>query len=102
MVEGIALPTMGYDDELDSHLGSRLVRVRWMPWHTGSDSVVTIPDARVVFTRDLFWHRGLPNLIDATTASWIELPRAVARDLCTMGSGTPTVSRIIAPACRRS
>jgi glyoxylase-like metal-dependent hydrolase (beta-lactamase superfamily II) len=72
MVEGIALPAMGYDDELDLHLGSRLVRVRWMPGHTGGDSVVTIPDARVVFTGDLFWHRGLPNLIDATTASWIE------------------------------
>lgn len=72
MVEGITLPAMGYDDELDLHLGSRLVRVRWMPGHTGGDSVVTIPDARVVFTGDLFWHRGLPNLIDATTASWIE------------------------------
>jgi cyclase len=43
---------------LDLHLGSRLVRVRWMPGHTGGDSVVTIPDARVVFTGDLFWHRG--------------------------------------------
>jgi cyclase len=72
MVEGIALPGMGYDDGLDLHLGSRLVRVRWMRGHTGGDSVVTIPDARVVFTGDLFWHRGLPNLIDATTASWIE------------------------------
>ena len=72
MVEGIALPAMGYHDELDLHLGSRLVRVRWMAGHTGGDSVVTIPDARVVFTGDLFWHRMLPNLIDATTASWIE------------------------------
>jgi glyoxylase-like metal-dependent hydrolase (beta-lactamase superfamily II) len=72
MVDGIAPPAMGYDDELDLHLGSRLVRVRWMPGHTGGDSVVTIPDARVVFTGDLFWQRALPNLIDATTASWIE------------------------------
>jgi len=72
MVERIALPAMAYHDELDLHLGSRLVRVRWMPGHTGGDSVVTVPDARVVFTGDLFWHRGLPNLVDATTAPWIE------------------------------
>ena len=72
MVKRIAPPAVGYDDELDLHLGSRLVRVRWMPGHTGGDSVVTIPDARVMLTGDLFWHRGLPNLIDATTASWIE------------------------------
>lgn len=71
-VEGIALPAIGYSDGLELHLGSRLVRVRPMPGHTGGDSVVTVPDARVVFTGDLFWHRGLPNLIDATTASWIE------------------------------
>jgi cyclase len=77
MVEGIALPAMGYDDELDVHLGSRLVRVRWMAGHTGGDSVVTIPDARVVFTGDLFWNRGLPNMIDATIASWIETLVAV-------------------------
>ena len=77
MIEGIALPAIGYDDELDLHLGSRLVRVRWMPGHTGGDSVVTIPDAGVVFTGDLFWHRGLPNLIDATTDSWIETLKAL-------------------------
>jgi glyoxylase-like metal-dependent hydrolase (beta-lactamase superfamily II) len=77
MVEGIAPPAMGYDDELDLHLGSRLARVRWMAGHTGGDSVVTIPDARVVFTGDLFWNRGLPNLIDATTDSWIKTLDAV-------------------------
>jgi glyoxylase-like metal-dependent hydrolase (beta-lactamase superfamily II) len=78
MVERIALPAMGYDDELDLRLGSRLVQVRWMPGHTGGDSVVTIPDARVVFTGDLFWHRALPNLIDATTAPWVETLAALS------------------------
>jgi glyoxylase-like metal-dependent hydrolase (beta-lactamase superfamily II) len=61
-------------DTFTSAAGAKqlLAEIRWMPGHTGGDSVVTIPAARVVFTGDLFWHRGLPNLIDATTASWIE------------------------------
>lgn len=71
-IERVASPRMGYAGELQLHLGSRVVQVREMSGHTGGDSVVTIPDAGVVFTGDLFWHRGLPNMIDGTTDSWIE------------------------------
>ena len=43
-----------------------------MPGHTGSDSVVFVPDANVIFTGDLFWDAHLPNLIDASTKPWME------------------------------
>jgi len=46
--------------------------VRYMLGHTGGDSVVTIPDANVVFGGDLVWQKHLPNLIDATTDAWIK------------------------------
>jgi len=45
--------------------------VTYMQGHTGGDSVVSIPDAGIVFCGDLFWRRTLPNLIDATTSTWI-------------------------------
>lgn len=77
-IEHVPPPQMGYGNEVQLHLGSRLIRVREMPGHTGGDSVVTIPDAGVVFTGDLFWHRGVPNLIDATTGTWIETLAALA------------------------
>jgi len=48
------------------------VQVRYMLGHTGGDSVVFVPDAKVVFTGDLFWQRHLPNLIDASTQPWIQ------------------------------
>jgi glyoxylase-like metal-dependent hydrolase (beta-lactamase superfamily II) len=40
--------------------------------HTGGDSVVTVPDADVVFAGDLVWQKHLPNLIDASTSDWVK------------------------------
>jgi cyclase len=71
-VEGLALPDVVYTDALDIYLGDRLVQVRSMLGHTGGDSVVTVPDANVVFTGDLFWQGRLPNLIDASTKPWLD------------------------------
>jgi cyclase len=65
-VDGLVAPTVGYDQGIDLYLGSRKVEVRSFPGHTGGDSVVVIPDAKVMFTGDLFWRHMLPNLIDAS------------------------------------
>jgi cyclase len=70
MVEGLAAPELVYESGIDLFLGSRLIRVRAFPGHTGGDSVVTIPDANVEFCGDLFWRNTLPNLIDASTTVW--------------------------------
>jgi len=70
-VEGLTGPTQVYDTALDLHLGSRVIHVTYELGHTGGDSVVFIPDANVVFCGDLFWRHTLPNLIDASTESWI-------------------------------
>ncbi len=65
-------PAFTYDHTVDLYLGSRQISVRSFPGHTGGDSVVTIPDANVVFTGDLFWRNMLPNMMDASTGPWID------------------------------
>ena len=71
-IERFASPTITYSDALDVHAGSRLVQVRAFPGHTGGDSVVIVPDARVVFAGDLVWKDTIPNTIDGTTKAWIQ------------------------------
>src|SRR5579864_2596154 len=71
-VRSITLPNVVHDSEVDLYLGSRRVEVRYYPGHTGGDSVVSIPDAHVVFCGDLLWKDHIPNLIDATTPAWIK------------------------------
>src|SRR5256885_121123 len=63
-----------------SPLGSRTIRVRHFPGHTGGDSVVLIPDAKVVFAGDLFWRYMLPNLVDASTQPGIDTLDALAKN----------------------
>jgi glyoxylase-like metal-dependent hydrolase (beta-lactamase superfamily II) len=69
-VENLAAPEVIYDSALVLFLGSRRIQVTWKLGHTGGDSIVQVPDAKVVFCGDLFWRRTLPNLIDASTAPW--------------------------------
>ena len=71
-VASLVEPQITYDHIVEVNLGSRLVRVVYLPGHTGGDSVVYIPDANVVFAGDLAWNQRIPNLIDATTSAWIE------------------------------
>jgi cyclase len=71
MVENLLAPEVTYDTGVTLFLGSRRVEVSYMQGHTGGDSVVSIPDAGIVFCGDLFWKRTLPNLIDASTSAWI-------------------------------
>ncbi len=70
-IDAILPPTVTYDQTVDLYLGSRLIRLQSFPGHTGGDSVVLIPDAKVVFAGDLFWRNIQPNLIDASTKDWI-------------------------------
>jgi glyoxylase-like metal-dependent hydrolase (beta-lactamase superfamily II) len=70
MIEGLVAPNLVYDSVIELYLGSRRIVVRYYQGHTGGDSVVSLPDARVVFCGDLFWNKTLPNLIDGTTDKW--------------------------------
>src|SRR5258708_11344845 len=71
MVQNLLAPEVTYDTGATLFLGTPPIAVTYMQGHTGGDSVATIPDAGIVFCGDLFWRRTLPNLIDATTSTWI-------------------------------
>jgi glyoxylase-like metal-dependent hydrolase (beta-lactamase superfamily II) len=74
----LAPPTLTYDHGINLFLGRREVHVRSFAGHSGSDSVVVVPDAKVVFTGDLLWPDTLPTLVDASTSVWIETLDALA------------------------
>jgi cyclase len=78
MVESLALPEVLYSEELVLSLGNRRILLGHQLGHTGTDTVVMIPDARIYFFGDLFWRKTLPNLIDATVGDWMGL-RSFAR-----------------------
>jgi cyclase len=71
-IEALRAPDITYDQGVDLHLGAREIHVRTFPGHTGGDSVVLIPDAKVVFAGDLFWRNTVPNLVDASTTPWLD------------------------------
>ena len=77
-IDALRPPAATYDEGVDLYLGSRQIRVRSFPGHTGGDSIVLIPDAKVVFAGDLFWRNMVPNMIDASTKSWIATLEALA------------------------
>jgi cyclase len=80
MMESIAAPNVGYDGSTSIHLGSRVVQVLSFPGHTGGDSIVLIPDARVAFAGDLFWRNLAPNMINGSTKPWIATLDSMIRD----------------------
>ncbi len=55
LIEALVAPTAVYDQAVDLYLGSREIPVRSFPGHTGGDSVVFVPDAKIAFGGDLVW-----------------------------------------------
>jgi cyclase len=79
-VQSLKLPDIIYDDRIDLYLGNRLLEVRFLPGHTGGDSVVHVPDAQVVFCGDLLWKDHVPNLMDASTDKWVDTLDSLRKD----------------------
>ena len=80
LTEAVVAPMVVYEEDMNLYLGARRIQVRSLPGHTGGDSVVLIPDAKVVFAGDLVWRSMLPNLIDASTKPWIETLDSLVAD----------------------
>ena len=74
LIERFAPPTVTYTNAVDLHLGSRAMQVRGFPGHTGGDSVVIVPDAKVVFG-------GRPAVAqhDSEHGRWIDARRGFKR-----------------------
>jgi glyoxylase-like metal-dependent hydrolase (beta-lactamase superfamily II) len=69
-VQTLPLPDLTTDKDLTIWLGSRKVVVRTVLGHTGGDLVVSVPDAKVMFTGDMLWRKVAPNLIDGSVEQW--------------------------------
>lgn len=72
MVDALVAPELLFDEKLSIFLGKLEVRLLSLPGHTGSDTVVMVPQARTVFAGDLVWNATIPNLVDANVSSWIQ------------------------------
>ena len=79
-VQSLKLPDVIYDDRLDLYLGERLLEVRFIKGHTGGDSIVSVPNAHVVFCGDMLWKDHVPNLMDASTYQWIDSLDSLTKD----------------------
>lgn len=79
-VQALKLPDLIYDDHIELYLGKRLLQVRFLRGHTGGDSVIYVPDARVLFCGDLLWKEHVPNLVDASTDKWITTLDLIGKD----------------------
>jgi cyclase len=79
-VASLMLPTVVYDSHLDLYLGLRKIEIRYYPGHTGGDSVIWVPDAKVLFCGDMLWKDHVPNLIDASTGAWVGSLDAIEKD----------------------
>jgi cyclase len=79
-MEALLPPTVTYDQSVDLHLGKRTIRVQSFPGHTGGDSAVLVPDAKVVFAGDLLWRDMMPTLVDASTKPLIDTLDTLAKN----------------------
>ena len=97
-VEQLIGPEVAYDSRVTLFLGSRRINVQFFAGHTGGDSIVSVPDAGVVFCGDLFWRKTLPNLIDATTSAWIHtLTDLAVLPAQTANNGAASASAVFVP-----
>jgi cyclase len=71
LVADLVPPSRIYATDDHLPLGLEIVNLKFYPGHTGGDSIVIFPSAKVIFCGDLFWNKTLPNLVDASTDRWI-------------------------------
>ena len=85
--DGIELrpPTTTFDGALTVQVGDRAVAlIEVGPAHTGGDVIAHVPDASVVFTGDIVFHKGTPIMWAGPIDNWI----AACDAICALG---PTV-----------
>jgi glyoxylase-like metal-dependent hydrolase (beta-lactamase superfamily II) len=77
---GLRLPDVTYREGVTIDLGGRTVDVFHRAGHTGSDSLVAVPGARVLFGGDLVQRRTIPGLAFSNTEAWLATLDALLRD----------------------
>ncbi|HEY7629450.1 MAG TPA: MBL fold metallo-hydrolase [Thermoleophilaceae bacterium] len=94
--EGVELrvPSETWEGRLELRVGEREVTfIELGPAHTGSDSIVHVPDAGVVFTGDLLFIGGTPIVWEGTYQNWLDACETILSlepRLLVPGHGPPT------------
>lgn len=90
----LRLPSETWDGRLELSVGERKVTfIELGPAHTGSDSIVHVPDAGVVFTGDLLFIGSTPIVWAGTFQNWLdacETLLGLGARLLVPGHGPPT------------
>jgi glyoxylase-like metal-dependent hydrolase (beta-lactamase superfamily II) len=91
----LELPSVAYREAISFWLGDRRVDVFTKPGHTDGDSLVSVPDANVLFGGDLLQRGTVPNLSEAKTDAWVRTLDELARSFpsATLIPGHGAVSR---------
>ena len=95
------LPDQTYRDRITLHVGGKEIQILHLGrGHTRGDSVVFVPEDRIVYMSELYNHREFPSLTDSYSGDWVDaLGRADAleADIFVPGHGliteNPTDSR---------
>ena len=68
----LTLPTRTFDGRLEVEVGGRTVElIEVGPAHTAGDSIVVVPDSRVVYTGDILFIGGAPIVWAGPLENWI-------------------------------
>ena len=90
----VTLPTLTFETGLVLHRGARSVHILWLgKGHTDGDTVVYLPQDRVIVTGDLL-HAWMPYMADSHPYDWIRtLEAAATLDFDTVIAGHGDVMR---------
>lgn len=86
-------PDVTYSQSLTLHLGSHTIKLINMPGHTPFQSVVYVPEERVVFTSDNVVHHVHPYLHQSVPYAWLETLQQIQKldaDVFVPGHGDVT------------
>ena len=88
------LPDQTYRDRVTLHLGGKEIRILHLGrGHTKGDSIIFVPDDRIVYLSELYNHNEFPSLADSYSGDWVaalEVAEALAADVFVPGHGLMT------------
>jgi cyclase len=101
----ICPPRLTYEEEMDFMLGGKRIRLLHprRAAHTTGDTMVFMPDEKVLFAGDVLWVGYHPNLEDADIEGWLSALEAISRmrvDYIVPGHGPVADKTSIAPLAK--
>lgn len=83
------MPTTTFDTELTRKVGDKTVKIMHVgPAHTPGDTLVYVPEDKIVFTGDILFIEGHPIMWEGPVSNWIDAcNRIIAMDVETVVPG---------------